>query len=96
MTITRLSSWVRPGDTLCETCRGTGSDPDGPYQCPECRGFGTGPGNPDGPEVPDGICTACGNPSRPNDPVIREPNALTHRSHITGDIEHRKQIRGSR
>jgi hypothetical protein len=91
-----LSSWVKPGDTLCDTCEGSGFDPAGPSQCPECRGFGTGPGNPDGPEVPAGICAACGNPSRPGDPVIREPNSLTHRSHILGDIENRKQIRGSR
>jgi hypothetical protein len=96
MTITNLSSWVKPGDPLCQTCEGSGADPAGPGQCPECRGFGHGPGNPDGPEVPGGICTACGAPSRPGDPVIQEPNGRTHRSHILADIEHRKQIRGSR
>lgn len=89
----RLSDHVRPGDPLCETCAGTGGPAGG--QCPECLGWGIGPGDPESPEAgPDAICSACGNPSRPGDPVLRDGNDLTHRSHILADIDRRNEALG--
>jgi hypothetical protein len=81
-----LSDWLRPGETPCEGCKGSGRDKAASDACPACRGWGSKPPDPHAPEAAAGtICTACGNPARPGDPVLADPGGMVHHSHA---VEH--------
>jgi hypothetical protein len=78
----RPSSWLRPGDPLCQGCGGTGGNRAGNDACPACRGFGSAPPPLDSPCAPEGaICAACGRPGGGSDPVLAAAGSPVHRSH---------------
>jgi hypothetical protein len=79
----RDSSWLRPGEPRCDTCRGSGEN----YgrTCEDCRGFGSAAPPADAPIAPVGtICRACGNPGTAADPVVTAGPVIVHRSHEGG------------
>lgn len=74
----RMSSWLRPGEPVCETCKGSG-EKDG-RTC-VCGGFGSGPVPADAPLAAAGEpCRACGRPPTADDPVVVAGPVIVHRS----------------
>jgi hypothetical protein len=78
----KRSSWLRPGETPCEGCKGSGRNKADTDACPACRGWGSKPPDPHAPEAAPGtICATCGNPARPGDPILTNKADPIHRSH---------------
>lgn len=80
--MTAKSDWLRPGETPCEGCGGSGRNKTDTAQCPACRGWGAKPPDLNAPEAAPGtICPACGRPAKPGDPVLADAAGPIHRSH---------------
>jgi hypothetical protein len=87
----RDSSWLRPGETRCPECNGTGANATGDSNCPYCRGWGSADPDPDAPETAPGtICEACGRPGTEADPVLHDGVSNYHRSHAVEAYMRRK------